>query len=228
VLRCAALTLTLVAGLLAAPACSRDEPAGPTAPGSRGADATTPGGTAPPATTSGSTPPGTAGDAGGTGSTGADGGTGADGTTGAADRTGADGGTSEDGGAASGDGGAGGGLTVADACQDATPLLLADIGTGVRTEGVRLVDGVVVRTLPAGPDAPTTWFVAAAVEGPGVEPGAVGVWVTTDPSGEAGLAYAVDATARAVTDWGDAGSVDPAWADGSGAVAAVRACQRGG
>lgn len=109
-------------------------------------------------------------------------------------------------------------------CEAASPLLLADIGTGLVTDGVRLTNGFAVQTRAPSEEAPATWFVGARIEGPGVEAGAIGVWVTTDPSGEAGLAYAVDDWAMAVTDWRPATEADPGWTTDAPGATNVRAC----
>lgn len=68
------------------------------------------------------------------------------------------------------------------------------------------------------------WFIAADIQGPGMEgKGEIGVWATNDLNGP-GLIFAVDGLAREFTTWGTAG--DPLFSLTDDGVRESEACTR--
>lgn len=87
-------------------------------------------------------------------------------------------------------------------CEPVSPTYLAGIEEGLMVTGDgSLRNGQAVRS----EDYERVWFVAAEIDGSGIEGNdVVGVWATNgDPSAsEFGLIFAVDAFAREFSDWG--------------------------
>jgi hypothetical protein len=90
-------------------------------------------------------------------------------------------------------------------CERASDVLLGAIETGLTvTAGGSLRSGFGVRS----DDFERVWFVAAEIDGPGMEDaGDVGVWATnTAPdvqnAADIGLIFAVDGFAQEFSDWG--------------------------
>jgi hypothetical protein len=93
-------------------------------------------------------------------------------------------------------------------CEPVSRELLDAIASGLTvTGGGTLSDGAAVKSN----DFEKVWFVAAEIDGPGIEgSGDIGVWSTNgDPSGPpSGLIFAVDAVGNEFSDWGDGSSTD--------------------
>lgn len=93
-------------------------------------------------------------------------------------------------------------------CESVSPTTLEAIASGLTvTGGGTLRDGQAVRS----EDFERVWFVAAEIDGSGIEgDGEVGVWATNgDPaSGEVGSIFAVDTYAQESSDWGPGDQTD--------------------
>ncbi len=86
-------------------------------------------------------------------------------------------------------------------CEPAPRVLLDAIESRLRLDILSLRDGFVVRS----DDWPAIWFVAAEIDGSGLEQrGNVGVWVTDDASLGAGAVLAVNYLARGFSGGADA------------------------
>ncbi len=86
-------------------------------------------------------------------------------------------------------------------CESAPRVLLDAIESRLRFDSHSLRDGFIVRS----DDWPAIWFVAAEIEGSGLEEwGRVAVWVTDDVSLAAGSILAVDYPAQVFSAWPDA------------------------
>jgi hypothetical protein len=93
-------------------------------------------------------------------------------------------------------------------CESVSRKLLHAITTGLTVSGGgSLSEAAAVRSS----DFEKVWFVAAEIDGPGLEgSGDVGIWATNgDPSRRpSGLIFAVDAIAKEFSDWGDGSTAD--------------------
>jgi hypothetical protein len=86
------------------------------------------------------------------------------------------------------------------------------------------VDARVRRTLD---DFEKVYFVAAEIQGLGLEgDGDVGVWATNSKRAE-GLILAVDGVAQEFSDWGDSDKTDAAIDQSADGVEEARACAQG-
>lgn len=91
-------------------------------------------------------------------------------------------------------------------CEIVPPELLAAIASGLSVAG-----GGTLREAQAVKSADYTkaWFVAAEIDGPGLEgDGDIGLWVTNGLDSSYGLIYSVDGVANEFSDWGDGGATD--------------------
>ncbi len=89
----------------------------------------------------------------------------------------------------------------ATSCESAPRMLLDAIESRLRFDSHSLRDGFIVRS----DDWPAIWFVAAEIDGSGLEEqGRVGVWATDDASLGAGSILAVDYPAQVFSGWPDA------------------------
>lgn len=93
-------------------------------------------------------------------------------------------------------------------CEPVSRALLDGIETGLTVSGGgSLSSGQAVRS----DDFEQVWFVAAEIDGPGLEgDGDIGLWATNSVPGGSpeGLIFAVDAIAREFSDWGAGGATD--------------------
>lgn len=92
-------------------------------------------------------------------------------------------------------------------CSNASSALLTAIEQGLTvTGGGSLSEGATVKSA----DFSEVWFVAAEIDGPGMEGGGeVGVWATNSLSGS-GSIFAVNAIANEFSDWADGRTTDAA------------------
>lgn len=104
-------------------------------------------------------------------------------------------------------------------CAAASPGLVSAIETGLTvTGGGSLSHAFLVRS----GDFSKVYFVAARIEGPGMDAGSVGVWATNSTDGN-GSVFAVDGFAREFSDWG----AGPSMSLGDDGAQEARDCARG-
>lgn len=107
----------------------------------------------------------------------------------------------------SGDGGTSN--TSAAECDPVNATILDNIATGLTTDGKgTLSNGVALQTSVDALNGDPMWLVGAELDAPGLEEsGDFTLWGTSfDPTGpeHSGLVFAVNATAKEFSDWGDA------------------------
>lgn len=110
----------------------------------------------------------------------------------------------------------------ATACTAVAPAVLTSIASGLTVSGGgTLRDGQAVRS----GDFRNVWFVAAEIDGPGLErDGDVGVWALNSLEPGGGLILSVDATARAFSDWPDGSKTSAAVSMANSGASAAEAC----
>ncbi|HEY0359585.1 MAG TPA: hypothetical protein VGD11_13460 [Mycobacteriales bacterium] len=101
-------------------------------------------------------------------------------------------------------------------CEPASTAMLDTIAKGAKADGFTVTSGVTLKSKD-------NLFAVAAKTKTGSGPQKVGVWSTSNVSGE-GAVYAVDQIAKDSTSFGDAAQVDGAVKSGDAAAAAVKAC----
>jgi hypothetical protein len=103
-------------------------------------------------------------------------------------------------------------------CNPASAALLSRIEQGLTVYGGgSLANGQTVKSR----DFESVYFVAADIQGEGVE---VGVWATNSLT--SGLTYSVNALAKEFSDWGDGGATDARLSMSDDGAAEAEACVR--
>ena len=106
-------------------------------------------------------------------------------------------------------------------CEAVSDDLLAAIGSGLDGGGLTLREGQAVRS----EEREEVWFVAADIEGPGLEGTSdIAVWATNSLEVGGGLILSVDALAQEFSVWPDADTTDAEIADTEDGVDEARQC----
>jgi len=108
-------------------------------------------------------------------------------------------------------------------CESVSEEVVAALASGLTVQGGgTLRDAWAVRSN----DFENVYFVAAEIDGPGIEgDGDIGVWTASDPSSPGGH-YSVNAVAKEFSDWGDGGATTAGFSLADDGVSESRDCVR--
>lgn len=103
--------------------------------------------------------------------------------------------------------------------------LVDGIATGLTVGGGGSLDPMTARAVKSK-DYANVYFIAAAIQGPGMGDGSqsIGVWASDSLTVGGGLIFAVDAFANEFSDWGDGGATSSQLSMADDGARAAKAC----